>query len=117
MKKFLVVLLAVCMLFAFAACSNNEQPAGDDANGENAQTGDTVLTMATEGTFPPYEYYVISIAVMDRTQNKSSIPFFHLLNSFRSGVLLFVFHFFTRLDNSLCSCFSSVSVIPCGSTS
>ena len=42
MKKFLVVLLAVCMLFAFAACSNNEQPAGDDANGENAQTGDTV---------------------------------------------------------------------------
>lgn len=57
MKKFLVVLLAVCMLFAFAACSNNEQPAGDDANGENAQTGDTVLTMATEGTFPPYEYY------------------------------------------------------------
>lgn len=57
MKKFLVVLLAVCMLFAFAACSNNEQPADDDANGENAQTGDTVLTMATEGTFPPYEYY------------------------------------------------------------
>ena len=53
MKKVLVVLLAVCMLFAFAACSNNEQPAGDDQN----QTGDTVLTMATEGTFPPYEYY------------------------------------------------------------
>ena len=53
MKKVLVVLLAVCMLFAFAACSNNEQPAGDDQN----QAGNTVLTMATEGSFPPYEYY------------------------------------------------------------
>lgn len=57
MKKLLVVLLAVCMLFAFAACANNEQPAGDDVNGEDVQGGKTVLTMATEGTFPPYEYY------------------------------------------------------------
>ena len=32
-------------------------------------------TYKRAGYFPPYEYYVISIAVMDRTQNKSSIPF------------------------------------------
>ncbi len=53
MKKLLVVLLALCMLFAFAACANDEAPAGEDQEQGDA----AVLTMATEGTFPPYEYY------------------------------------------------------------
>lgn len=41
MKKFLAVLLAMAMVFAFAACGKKEE----------------VLSMATEGTFQPYEYY------------------------------------------------------------
>ena len=56
MKKLLVVLLAVCMLFAFAACGS--EPAVDDNPGaEGTDAGDNVLTMATNATFPPYEFY------------------------------------------------------------
>lgn len=58
-------------------------------------------TYKRAGYFPPYEYYVISIAVMDRTQNKSSIPFFHLLNSFRSGVF---YSFSTSLHAWIIAC-------------
>ena len=47
MKKYITLLLALLMVFALCACGDNgEVP--DDA---------PVLTMATEGTFPPYEYY------------------------------------------------------------
>ncbi|MCQ2419702.1 MAG: ABC transporter substrate-binding protein [Clostridia bacterium] len=43
MKKMIALLLAVVMVLALAACAA-KQPAGK-------------LTMATEATFPPYEYY------------------------------------------------------------
>ena len=50
MKKLFAVLLSAMLLLAMAAC------------GEQSQTPDdtqepAVLHMATEGTFPPYEYY------------------------------------------------------------
>ena len=48
MKKLFAVLLAAMMLLAMVACGNNN----------NDPTPDTkTLYMATEGTFPPYEYY------------------------------------------------------------
>lgn len=43
MKKFLAILLAAIMVLSFAACGKKEEK--------------ETLTMATEGTFPPYEYY------------------------------------------------------------
>lgn len=81
MKKFLVVLLAITVVFALAACggapddtqqptdppadaqepADNQEPAdaqepatGGAANGDG---DDTVLTMATNAAFPPYEFY------------------------------------------------------------
>ena len=48
MKKFLAVLLAMVMVFSLAAC-------GEKKETEVAEK--EVLTMATEGTFPPYEFY------------------------------------------------------------
>lgn len=64
MKKLLFVLLAVFLLFAFAACgdavtdapADGDVPAqGTDADGENSEK--ETLTMVTEATFAPYEYY------------------------------------------------------------
>lgn len=43
MKKIIALVLALVLALSFAACSKKE----------NKET----LTMATEGTFPPYEYY------------------------------------------------------------
>lgn len=52
MKKLLVVLLAVCLILAMAACAN------DSAGDEQVNTADdNILVMATNATFPPYEYY------------------------------------------------------------
>ncbi len=50
MKKLFAVLLSAMLLLAMAACG--EQPQTPDDTHEPA-----VLHMATEGTFPPYEYY------------------------------------------------------------
>lgn len=59
MKKLLVLLLAVAMIFTFAACGNNQQAPADKteetAEGSYIGTYD-VLKMATNAAFPPYEY-------------------------------------------------------------
>ena len=50
MKKLSALLLAVILVLSLAACAStakNDEPASDAAK----------LTMATEATFPPYEYY------------------------------------------------------------
>jgi len=49
MKKILVVLLAVSMLFVFAACGN------DGAGDGLATVNEGKLTMSTNAAFPPYE--------------------------------------------------------------
>lgn len=48
MKKLFAVLLAAMMLLAMVACGNNTPDPTPDTK---------TLYMATEGTFPPYEYY------------------------------------------------------------
>lgn len=50
MKKVIALLLTAMMVLALAACG--ETPATNDTPETK-----TTLTMATEGTFPPYEYY------------------------------------------------------------
>ena len=50
MKKYLALLLALMMVFALCACGGDEPAPSDEPEKE-------VLTMATEGTFPPYEFY------------------------------------------------------------
>ena len=68
MKKLIALLLAAMMVLALAACASNAStdtaaPADSAAETEApADTADTSaasgkLTMATEATFPPYEYY------------------------------------------------------------
>ena len=68
MKKLIALLLAAMMVLALAACASNASndtaaPADSAAETEApADTADTAaasgkLTMATEATFPPYEYY------------------------------------------------------------
>ncbi len=55
MKKFLkvaAVMLVIAMLFSFAACG--EKTPGADADDAGAKK--EVLTMATNASFPPYEY-------------------------------------------------------------
>ena len=59
MKKLLVLLLAVAMIFTFAACGNNTQAPTDEpaeAPAETPVANDGVLTMATNAEFPPFEY-------------------------------------------------------------
>ena len=55
MKKLLAVMLAAMMLLAMVACGNNN----NEPTPEPTPTPDDTKTlyMATEGTFPPYEYY------------------------------------------------------------
>ena len=50
MKKLFAVLLSAMLLLAMAACGEQPQTPDDTQ-------GPAVLHMATEGTFPPYEYY------------------------------------------------------------
>lgn len=56
-SKLLTLLLALCMVFAFAACSNtdggNDGDNGDDAGYTLVEDGK--LIMATNAQFPPYE--------------------------------------------------------------
>ena len=54
MKKLLVVLLALALVFAMAACGGSEEPAAD---GEFTTATEGVLIMATNAAFPPYEFY------------------------------------------------------------
>ena len=64
MKKFLALVLAALMVFAFVACSGtgkDNNGASDASNASNASdTSDTTeketLVMATNATFPPYEF-------------------------------------------------------------
>ena len=68
MKKFVTLILALALTLSLAACgggnastSGSTSSAGSDAasSGEAGFTTavDGVLSMATEATFPPYEYY------------------------------------------------------------
>ena len=53
MKKLLALLLAVILVLSLAACTStakDDEPASDASDAAK-------LTMATEATFPPYEYY------------------------------------------------------------
>ena len=53
MKKFLCIVLAVLtVVFAFAACSKNEQ-----TNENPTEAAKETLVMATNAEFPPYEYH------------------------------------------------------------
>ena len=56
MKKLLVLLLALALVFALAACgAAPEEPAA--ADGEFTTATEGVLIMATNAAFPPYEFY------------------------------------------------------------
>ncbi len=57
MKKMLVLLLALCLVFAMAACGASEEPAAEGEVGEFTTATDGVLIMATNAEFPPYEFY------------------------------------------------------------
>ena len=67
MKKFMSILLVLAMALALVACGSSNTPAssGSSSAGSAAGSGgaslttavDGVLSMATEATFPPYEYY------------------------------------------------------------
>ena len=59
MKKFLALMLAMMMVLSLVACG--EQASTEPENTEPVETTEpaekAVLTMATEATFPPYEFY------------------------------------------------------------
>ena len=68
MKQFVTLILALALTLSLAACGgNNASPSGSasSAGSDAASSGeagfttavDGVLSMATEATFPPYEYY------------------------------------------------------------
>ena len=68
MKKLVTLILALALTLSLAACGgNNASPSGSasSAGSDAASSGeagfttavDGVLSMATEATFPPYEYY------------------------------------------------------------
>ena len=50
MKKYLALLLAAILALSLAACAST-------AKTEETASASGKLTMATEATFPPYEYY------------------------------------------------------------
>ena len=67
MKKLVTLILALALTLSLAACGSSNTPAtsGSASSGSAAGSGDAafttavpgVLSMATEATFPPYEYY------------------------------------------------------------
>lgn len=55
MKKLIAIVLMAAMLVAcFASCGGNDS---ETASGTDSQTTTETLIMATNATFPPYEYY------------------------------------------------------------
>ncbi|MGI5850212.1 MAG: transporter substrate-binding domain-containing protein [Christensenellales bacterium] len=54
-KTIITIMLAICLIFAFGACSQ-KQGSSDTAITSKAATKGT-LVMATNAAFPPYEYY------------------------------------------------------------
>lgn len=60
MKKVLSLILAAAMLVslsALAGCGNNSNGASSNEAASSAKKSDNVLTMATNASFPPYEYH------------------------------------------------------------
>lgn len=67
MKKLFALLLTLAMVLSLAACGGSDTAPADDAENTDGDTAVTdtalstavegVLSMATEATFPPYEYY------------------------------------------------------------
>ena len=67
MKKLMTLILALALTLSLAACGSSNTPAtsGSASSGSAAGSGDAafttavpgILSMATEATFPPYEYY------------------------------------------------------------
>ncbi len=60
MKKLLAMLLALTMVFAFAACGSSDDTSSDDVADVPAEVTTVTegkLTMATNAYFQPYEYY------------------------------------------------------------
>lgn len=58
MKKILALLVVATMAISLAACGSTEAPSQSGDNASAAQeTEKEVLIMATNATFPPYEYY------------------------------------------------------------
>lgn len=51
MKKILAIVLALTLIFAFASCANN-----DTVNDTSSADAKEKLVMATNASFPPYEY-------------------------------------------------------------
>ena len=61
MKKFMTMFLSLAMALSLAACGGKEAPTpAPEADGDTAALPTAVagtLSMATEATFPPYEFY------------------------------------------------------------
>lgn len=55
MKKVIALVLAALMLFAFVACTGSESDTSSASDASNT-TEKTTLIMATNASFPPYEY-------------------------------------------------------------
>lgn len=55
MKKVIALVLAALMLFAFVACSGSDSDTSSASDASNT-TEKTTLIMATNASFPPYEY-------------------------------------------------------------
>ena len=53
MKKILAIVLALTLIFAFASCANDNTVSNDDTS--SVETKEK-LVMATNASFPPYEY-------------------------------------------------------------
>ena len=59
MKRILALTLAMLLLLALCACGGSSAPAAPSSDAPAAEIpgNKAILTMATEGTFPPYEFY------------------------------------------------------------
>lgn len=57
-KKFLAVLMSVCMIAAIAGCGKSNEASADASGVETVTKGK--LTVATSPDFAPYEFYAIS---------------------------------------------------------